>query len=446
MLEKRVHKFDPMEFATLAVDEAHFSVTKTFRRAIDYFLQGNLACRLIGVTATPNRHDGKALGQVYDSVAYEYSLTDAIEDGWLIFPDREHVTCDLDISVLKKRTRGDFTDKEIAEWIPTEKEIRKIINPTFEIVGDRTTLIFAPRVAQAKLMAEVLNEMRPGCAVAMSQETPKDERKHHLRRFKDKELQFVCNVGLFSYGMDCPQIEAIVLARPTRSLPLLMQQIGRGTRPLPGVVDRLAHASPAARKLSIASSEKPRLMVLDFIDARALKGVKGVVDALAGSYTDEETARAKQIMRESDDEEMAKDARKALEEARRQLEEENVRKRSLLRGAMAVEAHYKRYRKTLFGAEAVTPKRKRVPHPIGPTPGQRDYLVNKWDYPLDWVLSMSPKQAGAIIGGLKKKCTPAMVRCIVRSGRSEAEAKAMSFEEGRQYIGNLEANAWKRPA
>jgi superfamily II DNA or RNA helicase len=79
----RMSKFNPDEFSLLIIDEAHHSAAKSYRRVIDYYRQ-NPSLKVLGVTATPDRADEKALGAIFDSVAYEYDIRDGIDDGWLV--------------------------------------------------------------------------------------------------------------------------------------------------------------------------------------------------------------------------------------------------------------------------------------------------------------------------------------------------------------------------
>jgi superfamily II DNA or RNA helicase len=81
--KRRMTKFNPDEFSLLIIDEAHHSAAKSYRRVIDYYRQ-NPNLKVLGVTATPDRMDEKALGQIFESVAYEYDILDSINDGWLV--------------------------------------------------------------------------------------------------------------------------------------------------------------------------------------------------------------------------------------------------------------------------------------------------------------------------------------------------------------------------
>jgi superfamily II DNA or RNA helicase len=79
----RMGKFDPMQFGVLIIDECHHATSKSYRKIIDYY-RTNPDLRILGVTATPDRADEEALGQVFQSVAYDYEILDAINDGWLV--------------------------------------------------------------------------------------------------------------------------------------------------------------------------------------------------------------------------------------------------------------------------------------------------------------------------------------------------------------------------
>ena len=103
----RMTKFDPSQFGLLIIDEAHHATSPTYRRVIDYY-RTNPALKVLGVTATPDRADEQALGQVFQSVAFDYEVLDAIHDGWLVPIEQQMVHVEgLDYSSIRT-TAGDL--------------------------------------------------------------------------------------------------------------------------------------------------------------------------------------------------------------------------------------------------------------------------------------------------------------------------------------------------
>ena len=144
--------------------------------------------------------------------------------------------------------------------------MREVVFCSIEMAGDRKTLVFTVSVAQAHGVADVLNRHRAGSAAAVDGKTPADERARLFHEYGAGRLQHLVNVGIATEGWDDPStdrpIEIVAVARPTKSRSLYAQMIGRGTRPLPGLVDPLRDADH--RRAAIAGSIKPALMVMDY--------------------------------------------------------------------------------------------------------------------------------------------------------------------------------------
>lgn len=108
----RMTKFDPQDFSLLIIDEAHHSAAKSYRRVIAHYRR-NPDLKVLGVTATPDRADERALGQIFETVAYEYGILEGIEDGWLVHIEQQSVYVEgLDYSQIRT-TAGDLNG---ADW------------------------------------------------------------------------------------------------------------------------------------------------------------------------------------------------------------------------------------------------------------------------------------------------------------------------------------------
>lgn len=329
----RMERFDPAEFGAVVIDECHHAAAATYRRVIAHYGK-NPGCRILGVTATPDRTDGYALGGVFDSVAYHLPLHEAIGQGWLV-PIRQqpiHIH-GLDWSGVSV-TGGDLNTGEMGDACMVEKVPQEIADTVFREVGPRKAITFVPTVAVANLVAEILNRHRAGCAAAVSGGTPKDERRDILARFARGHLQHLVNCMVLTEGFDDPGVEVVCLARPTKSRALFAQMIGRGTRALPGIVDGPPDA--AARRDAIAASRKPSLEVLDLRGNCGRHKLVTAVDLLGGIPLpeldrDEVNREAEAIMerkgRAITVEQAIEEAAQEIGDRRRRAEEERQERR-----------------------------------------------------------------------------------------------------------------------
>jgi superfamily II DNA or RNA helicase len=293
----RMGKFDPADFGLLIIDEGHHSTAKTYKRVMDYYGQ-NENLRILGVTATPDRADEEALGQVFQSVAFDYEVLDAIRDGWLVPVEQQVVEIDgLDFSAIRT-TAGDLNGADLAAVMEAEKPLHGIADATLAIAGSRRTLVFAASVKQAEQLSEIFNRHRAGSAGWVCGKTPKEDRRRVLAEFAAGAIQFVVNVGVLTEGFDDPGVELVVMGRPTKSRALYAQMIGRATRPLPGVVDD-ADDSPEHRRAAIAASPKPSCLVVDFAGNAGRHKLMTSADILGGNVSDEAVDLAASMARKA---------------------------------------------------------------------------------------------------------------------------------------------------
>ena len=224
MRESRLARFSSNHFRTVIVDEAHHSLADSYQKILNHF-----DADVLGVTATPDRGDKKTLGEYYDRIAYEYSLLQAVQDGYLCKINARTVPLEIDMSAVKVRV-GDYEVNSIAE------ALEPYLNPIAEAIktyaGNRKTVVFLPLVSIAQEFRDILQEHGLD---AREVNGNSEDRKETLEWFdKAGPGSVLCNAMLLTEGWDCPSVDCIVVLRPTKIRSLYVQMIGRGTRPAPG--------------------------------------------------------------------------------------------------------------------------------------------------------------------------------------------------------------------
>lgn len=229
----RMEKFDPSRFKLVLVDEAHHIVASTYLQVLDHFglKQGtNPTTALVGVSATLSRFDGKKLGSVIDHVVYHKDYIEMIEDKWLSDVVFTTVSSKADISKVKLGANGDFQTSSLSQAVNTDETNEITVRSWMAKAGERhSTLVFC--VDLAHLTGLTATFRRHGIeAKYVTGDTPNKIRAERIDAFRRKEYPVLLNCGVFTEGTDIPNIDCVLLARPTRSRNLLIQMIGRGMR------------------------------------------------------------------------------------------------------------------------------------------------------------------------------------------------------------------------
>lgn len=308
---KRMSRFNPHDFDLLVIDEFHHGTAKSYVDVMNYFKQ-NPNLKVLGVTATPTRADKEALSQVCESVAFEYSIMDAIEDGWLVPITQQFVTVSsLDYSHIRT-TAGDLNGADLAKVMEAESNIVGVCQPSMEVLfaqaphtldtvpvpewGDflrktgnkpRRAIMFTASVAQAESCCNIFNRVVPNMAAFISAKTPKEVRRDVLDKFSSGHFSVVMNCGVLTEGFDEPAVEVIFMARPTLSQSLFCQMIGRSTRPLPGIVDGEDRDTPDKRKAAIKASPKWICRIIDYVGNSGRHKLVTCADVLGGHISEE---------------------------------------------------------------------------------------------------------------------------------------------------------------
>jgi ATP-dependent helicase IRC3 len=232
---KRIDKFNWDKVDKIVIDEAHHSVTDGYRRilAAAGSLKEGTHKLLLGVTATPNRPDGEPLSDLFEKVAYVYSIRQAIKDQWLVPIRGYRATTDTKLDAVSK-SDGDFVKSELSAAVNTEKRNNKIVDVWLSHGEARRTLCFTVDIEHAKAQAQAFRD-RGIEAEAVWGEDP--HRKMKLEAFRAGTIRVLCNCNVLVEGFNDPGIECVLLARPTTSGVLFTQMVGRGTRLFPGKLD-----------------------------------------------------------------------------------------------------------------------------------------------------------------------------------------------------------------
>ncbi|WP_270504935.1 viroplasmin family protein [Eubacterium limosum] len=221
-LVRRLDQFSPDDFDILVTDEAHHAAALSYKKIFNYFKP-----RLhVGVTATPNRGDHQRLDDIYERIVFDRDLKWGIENHYLsnINCYRSKMTCDLR---NLRTSMGDFQINDLETAMTSEKIIQEIAD-VYNNMAKGKTLIFAVSVKHAEAIAEAI----PG-AVSVTGNT--EDRQKIIDQFQtDPECNCMVNCMIFTEGTDIPNIETIIVARPTQSETLYTQMVGRGTRLYPG--------------------------------------------------------------------------------------------------------------------------------------------------------------------------------------------------------------------
>ncbi len=219
------------EFGLIITDEAHHARAESYKRIYHHFRD----YWHLGITATPDRGDGKNLGAIYQPIAYEYSLRQAIEEGFLVPLVTARLMTRVDLRDIKT-TGGDFNQGDLEARIAPH--IEELADAIVKEAGDRKAVVFCPDVGSSEAMADALAKKGMG-AVAVSGKLPRAERGRALDEFTRGVHQAVVCCDLLIEGWDCPAVNCVVVCRPTKKRNRYAQMIGRGTRPAPGKADCL---------------------------------------------------------------------------------------------------------------------------------------------------------------------------------------------------------------
>ena len=223
--DSRLKRFDKDFFDLIVVDEAHHILSASYQKILEYFSPA----RVLGVTATPDRGDKRNLGQFFrDGIAYEYSLPDAIHDGFLCRIKAHMIPLNINIENVGI-SQGDYKAAEMGAAL--DPYLASIASEMRRYAKGRRTVVFLPLVATSKKFCELLRKNGFDAAEVNGDSA---DRAEILSGFSSGRYNVLCNSMLLTEGWDCPSVDCIVVLRPTKVRSLYCQMIGRGTRIAPG--------------------------------------------------------------------------------------------------------------------------------------------------------------------------------------------------------------------
>lgn len=214
------------------VDEAHHARARTYRRIVESYPDA----RIIGLTATPCRKDGRGLGGTFEALVECPQVRELIDLKHLV-PTKVFAPSTPDLKGVHTR-QGDYVESELANRVDRPELVGDIVTHWHRLAERRKTVVFATSVAHSIHLKDEF--IKSGVkAEHIDGSTPKDERDEILARLSCGDLELVTNCMVLTEGWDQPDVSCCVLARPTKSLGLYRQMAGRVIRPAPGKIDAI---------------------------------------------------------------------------------------------------------------------------------------------------------------------------------------------------------------
>ena len=416
----RLELFSRDHFDTIIIDEAHHAVSPGYRRVIDYFG----AAKVLGVTATADRGDKRNLGEVFETVAYEYTLPKAIRDGYLVPIKALTLPLNIDLGSVKVQG-GDYQAAALGSAL--DPYLDQIARLMAEHCRNRKTVVFLPLIATSQKMCAMLNK-HGLTAAEVNGQSP--DRAQILEDFHHGKFQVLCNSMLLTEGWDEPAVDCVVCLRPTKVRALYAQIVGRGTRLSPGKKD---------------------LLLLDFLWHTEKHDLCRPAHLICENS--DISARVAEIMAESSQKDGGGDLL-ALEDAaesqaveereealRKQLEEQRKKKKKLV-DPLQFEMSITNGGKVSEYVPDLNDLRAQAPA----SESQIAYLESKGINPLDVTCA---GHASKLIDTLKKRSeeglsTPKQIRCLERFGFRNVGTWSMTAAN--KMISRLSMNMWRIPA
>ena len=407
----RLERFPRDYFGTIIIDEAHHAITDGYRRILDYFS----GAKVLGVTATPDRGDMRNLGEVFDSLAFEYKLTDAIKEGYLCKIMAQTIPLQLDITSVTM-SGGDYAVGDLGTAL--DPYLEQIAAEMARRCKSRKTVVFLPLIKTSQKFRDLLNTYGLRAAEVNGQS---DDRRQVLADFDAGKYNVLCNSMLLTEGWDCPSVDCVVVLRPTKVRSLYSQMVGRGTRLSPGKTDLLlldflwmTDKHELCRPADLVCED--RTVARQMTEHLAETGCPEDIEEAAAQASEDVVAQREEALA-------------------KQLEEQRRKKAKLvdpLQYEMSIQAEDLAGYVPAFGWEA------------GPPSEQQTAALEKLGILPDAVESAG--KAALLLDRLNKRrdeglTTPKQIRCLEKYGFQHVGT--WSFEAARHMIDRIAAQGWR---
>lgn len=407
----RLERFPQDYFGTIIIDEAHHAITDGYRRILDYFS----GAKVLGVTATPDRGDMRNLGEVFDSLAFEYKLTDAIKEGYLCKIMAQTIPLQLDITSVTM-SGGDYAVGDLGTAL--DPYLEQIAAEMAQRCKGRKTVVFLPLIKTSQKFRDLLNTYGFRAAEVNGQS---DDRRQVLADFDAGKYNVLCNSMLLTEGWDCPSVDCVVVLRPTKVRSLYSQMVGRGTRLAPGKTDLLlldflwmTDKHELCRPADLVCED--RAVARQMTETLAESGCPEDIEQAAAQASEDVVAQREEALA-------------------KQLEEQRRKKAKLvdpLQYEMSIQAEDLAGYVPAFGWEA------------GPPSEQQTAALEKLGILPDAVESAG--KAALLLDRLNKRrdeglTTPKQIRCLEKYGFQHVGT--WSFEAARHMIDRIAAQGWR---
>lgn len=221
---------DKPEADLIIIDEAHLSCSESYKKIVEHYGRATI----IGLTATPIRLDGRGLGEVYRDIVQVVPMAQLITEGHLVKP-RVFAPFTPDMKGVRT-VKGDYDAQQTAAIMDNQKITGDIIKHWRQSAFNRKTIVFASSVAHSKNIVDEFISVGIS-ARHLDATTPSTLRDATLQAWRDGEFTVLSNMGLFVEGLDVPDAACCILARPTKSLTIYLQAVGRIMRPAENKTD-----------------------------------------------------------------------------------------------------------------------------------------------------------------------------------------------------------------
>ena len=233
LTDKNYHNVCRQKFNYIIVDEAHHSLADTYIRLFELFPNA----KKLGVTATPWRLNHESFLSLYQYLIVSPQISWFINNNLLSDFDYVSIKQDSEVQRLVDNSEvartGDYSNVDLDNTFNNQRIRSKLYESYLHFANGRKGIIYAINKLHAAKIAELYSS-HGAKAMAIDCDTPRDVRQQIISAFKNGEISVLVNVDIFTEGFDCPDVNFIQLARPTKSLSLYLQQVGRGLRIVEG--------------------------------------------------------------------------------------------------------------------------------------------------------------------------------------------------------------------